>query len=196
MDLKLPFYRLAFAVGMMLRVYSRWSGIHRLTCDQEAKDIILPTFRNVDEIAPIIRGFVWRPDSWIDLGDAVCTPQMVWYRHLYSVNHEVGDCDEFAIFLCNVIQKSIEDGVWNSNVEDPDMMSVTWLGETGVSGHNVCLLKLGTTFGYMDYDLPRWCGQSREDVVGAVLKRYAPHGDLIGWAVHSPELKLLEWHIR
>ncbi len=191
---KLAVFRFLFLVLLASRVYPLWTRIHRTLFDRAARKTPLPVFKNIEEILPFLRGFVWRADSWIDLGDAMCTPEMVWYRYLNNVDHKIGDCDEFACFLSNVIQKSIEENVWKSIIEDPDIMTVMWLDPDGrPQGHNVCLLRLGPCYGYMDYDTPKWCG-GKVQVVQAVLKNYGRGSNLIGWAVHSPKLKLREFH--
>ena len=191
---KLAVARYLFFLAIQLRLYTNWSRLHRYLFDGVAKNTTLPTFTTVEEVGWYIRGFSWRPDSWIDLGDAICSPEMVWYRYLNGIQG-AGDCDEFAVFLANVIEKSIEAGTWRSSISDPDILTVTWMNPDGsLSGHIVCLLQFVRTeapwsYGYMDYDLPRWCGTSENDAAQAVLRRYAPGGELIGWAVHSPKLK-------
>lgn len=192
---KLWFFRWCWFLIMHLRIYTTWSKIHRFIFDRIAKDTQLPTFKNIEELVPYLRGFGWRADSWIDLGDAICSPEMVWYRYLNVLDHKVGDCDDFAAFTSNVIQKSIDEGVWESDVCDPQFMTVTWLDAEGrIGGHNVCLLSMLIMYGYIDYDVPRWCG-SKENTASSVLRTYGgPGASLLGWAVHSPTLKKLEVH--
>jgi len=193
---KLTLLRWGYALLAISRIYSIWSKLHRVLFDRAARKVQLPTFKNVEEIVPYVRGMVWRPDGPKDLWDAICTPEMVWLRYLTEQNHRVvGDCDEHAVFWSNVIQKSIETGVWQSRIEDPDFLSISWTDHDGKSsGHNVCLLKLGDIYGYVDYDLPIWCGATIEDVVMSVLRSYGGI-NLIGWTVMSPTLKLREFFI-
>ncbi len=195
LDFKIFIWRMVAVVSAYLRITTTWSKIHRILFDRAAYNTVLPTFRNIEEIEPFVRGFVWRPDSWIDLGDAICSPEMVWYRWLNQIDHKVGDCDDFAVFTSNVIQKSIEENVWQSNIEDPDILSTYWYEPgRGWGGHAVCLIRMGSMYGYFDYDIPRWCGK-KEDVAPAVRLRYAGKESVsLGWVVVSPKLKLREVH--
>lgn len=200
--------RCAAYFWMWSRAYSVWSKIHRFFFDREARGLELPTAKEPGEIAAILRGMGWRSDSWIDLGDAVCSPQMVWLRFLKPVDshRSVGDCDEFAIFSASVIKHSIDKGAWDSVAVDPKLLTVMWFDAEGrASGHNVCLVRWQSKdasvspmrepmFGYMDYDLPMFYGEI-ERVVNAVRKRYAGPGNVgVGWALHTPDLKFLEAH--
>ncbi len=181
-----------------LRIYANWSRIHRLLFDRQARGTKLPTFKTTNEIVPFLRGMVWRSDSWIDLGDAVCSPEMVWWRYLNAADHKVGDCDEFAIFSANVIAKSIADQTWEGKQYDPHMMSVTWVTAEGhPSGHNVCLLKIGDEFrgysyGYMDYGSPIICGTKQRvaDTIRAAMA--GPEHTPVCWGVHTPGLGFVE----
>lgn len=188
--------------------YEVWSKIHRLLFDRAARGLKLPTCEDPGEIAAYLRGMGWRADSWTDLGDAVCSPEMVWYRFLVDVkNHDVGDCDEFAIFSAGVITESIKCGTWKSVAVEPRLLSVTWFDAEGrAQGHNVCLvrwqspesnvqaLRAGATYGYMDYDLPMFYGEI-ERVVAAVRKRYAGPGYTgVCWAIHGPDMAFREVH--
>jgi len=224
MNLKVFFARLLFYLFIRLRLYANWSRIHRLLFDRVAANTELPTFGSFEEIQPFLLGMVWRPDSWIDLGDAICSPQMVWYRYLNDIDHKVGDCDEFAIWLTNVIAKSIKEGKWTLPVSDmypgfPNLftaiMTVTWIDGSGrTGGHNVCYLKQWIPaaerqweklesgcicmrifrWGYLDYGRPHWY-RSEEEVVRAIRHKYAGENNIsLGWAIHEPNLSLSEVH--
>lgn len=194
------------------RGFSAWSKIHRLIFDRAARGLKLPICKDPGEIAAYLRGMGWRQDSWIDLGDAICSPEMVWLRFLTDVeNHKkkVGDCDEFACFSANVIQESIKEGKWDSVCAEPKILCTTWFDSIGrPGGHAVCLVKWQSKdhpittlsgdemplFGYMDYDLPRFHG-SVPDVVAAIRKRYAGAGYTgICWSIYTPGLGLQEIH--
>lgn len=203
MKLKTLLYQLGAYLYIGSRFYANWSRLHRFLFDRVARDQQLPTFATPEEIVPYLNGMVWRPDSWIDAGDAICSPQMVWYRYINHLDHKIGDCDEFAIFLSNVIAKSIDEKKWTAPIDSPALLTVTWIQPDGVgSGHNVCLLrrthriglKLYEEWGYMDYGKPLWAG-TKERVVSAIRHRYVGQG-VIGlcWAVHTPDLKLKEIH--
>lgn len=202
-DIKTFFYRLGSYLSLAFPIYTTWSRIHRLLFDRAAIGTVLPTVTCLDEISPYLRAMVWRPDSWIDLGDAICSPEMVWYRSLNAVDHKVGDCDEFAIFISNVIARSITAGTWQEAVDTPSFLTVTWIGADGVgAGHNVGLFRrlhtiaghLYEDWGYMDYGAPIWCGH-KQDVVDAIRKRYAGDGAIkIVWSVHTPTLGFVEAH--
>lgn len=198
-ETKLAFLRVAFNVMMATRYYPIWSKLHRLVSDRAPRKagITLPLFSNADEIVPLLKDFVWRPDSLEDMGDAVCSPEMVWYRYLFNVDHKIGDCDEFAIFISNVIKKSIDTGTWMSVIEDPNMLSTTWMNVDGkVEGHNVCILRVGQMYGFMDYGDPVWCGAKGRVPLMILKERGGDGASLIGWAVHTPDLRLLEYHTK
>jgi len=195
--IKLAFLRIAFNVVMVTRCYPIWSKLHRLISDRAPRKagITLPLFSNIDEIVPLINDFVWRPDSLEDAGDAICSPEMVWYRYLLDVDHKIGDCDEFAIFISSVIKKSINAGTWMSVVEDPNLLSTTWMNPDGkVEGHNVCILRVGQTYGFMDYGDPVWCGAKERVPLMILNQRAAKNATLVGWAIHTPDLRLMEYH--
>jgi hypothetical protein len=121
---------------------------------------------------------------------------MVWWRHLNTVDHKVGDCDEFAAFNSNVIANSIKAGVWRSPVKDPQFLTVGWLTAEGkASGHNVCLLNDGNgRFGYMDYGMPAFFG-TKQQVVDAIRECYAGPGNVAAaWGVMTPGLAFVEAH--
>lgn len=202
-DIKTFLFRLGTYVYLRFHIYTTWSRIHRLLFDRIANGTQLPTFATPDEMTPILKGMVWRPDSWIDLGDAICTPEIVWYRYLHDVDHKVGDCDEFAVFNSNTIALSIAEKKWTAPIDSPHFLTVTWITAEGAgSGHNVCLLRQIHTiaghdyedWGYMDYGLPQFFG-SKQSVVDAIRKRYAGPGYIgVGWGVHTPTLGFVEVH--
>lgn len=189
-----------FVLIWHLRIYPLASKLHRFLFDGAARGTPLPTFQDTQEIVPYLHGMVWRPDSWIDFGDSICTPEMVWWRYLNAADHKIGDCDEYAVWLAATINKSIRAGVWEDRSRDPLILTNTWMEPGGhITGHNVCLLRriveVGSTgvwnYGYMDYDAPIWCG-SPEQVVEAIRKRYAERGSVgIGWALHTWDLKFV-----
>ncbi len=190
--------RVSFYVWMWSRGYSTWSKIHRMLFDRESvrRGIVLPTFKNPSEIVPFLNGMTWRQDSWYNLGDSCCTAEQVWMQYLYpeTINKNDGlDCDEFAVFLSNTIEKSIKEGVWKSSIDRPEIMTVCWRNAEGINeGHNVCLIRLGNIYGYMDYGQPQWVGDV-DRVASAVAYCYGgANNKLLGYARHTPGLKFKE----
>lgn len=196
-------YKLTTYLVFRLRIYTTWSRLHRFFFDRAAQGQELPIFENPKAMAPYLRGMGWRPDSWVDMFDAICTPEMVWHRYLNSVDHSVGDCDEFAVFIANVIARSLRSPLWDANIDSPSILSVAFIDDAGrAGGHNVCLMRswhrIGAKFyeqwGYQDYGDPVFFG-SKEKVVEAIKNRYAGvNGTRLCWAVLSPTLELQELH--
>ena len=193
-NFKLFMVRLMYFLSLRLHIYTTWSKIHRFIFDSAGAGLPLPIFHSIEQYQ--VREMVWRPDGLTDLGDAICTPEMAWFR-FKVLGQPIGDCDEFAILLSNVIQKAIDWHVWSSDIKDPKFMTIGWMTAAGkFEGHNVCLMTEASTgkFGYMDYDVPHFFG-TKQDVVDAVRLHYAGAGALsTGWAVHSPKLQFEEFH--
>lgn len=122
----------------------------------------------------------WTADGVKQLWDAFSTAAAVWWRFLRGM--AVGDCDDFAVFICAVLLKSKKEGHCK-DIVFVDIMTITW--EKG--GHNVALLTRDDgKMGVMDYKKPDWFNNAQE-AKEFVLSKYAPGQACIGWTICDSE---------
>lgn len=190
-----------FFVGLYLRhVYRRWSRIYRWLWERKHKDVPLTEYMGFIELAKVVRKKNWVADGPLQLWDAISTPQTAQWLINAQDSKQAFDCDEFAIYLCNVIWNSMKKGTFNDpNLVEVCFMTVTWIvPETGeMGGHNVCGLRWkypeSEVYGYMDYGMPLMAMFSWEEVEKRVRARYAGPSSLsLGWCRHTPDLDFIE----
>ena len=187
-----------------------WSRLYRLIWDRKYVGTPLATYRTIPEIVSAISPLVWVADGWRELWDATASPQRVQWL----INHgnvKIGDCDEFAIYLVNVICRSLDLGLlqtWPAYDAflapvDARFLTVTWICPGGkTNGHNVCLIEwidndhgYDSFYSYMDYGQPNQPRKTVSAVVQDILKDYCGDGVvLLSWALHDENLDLLEVH--
>lgn len=151
----------------------------------------IPTYRTIRDICLFTAGFKYRADSVKELWDAISSPEKV------QVTKE-GDCDEIALYVTNVIDKSI----WYltldraHNITGTKFMTVTWLGKDGFGGHNVCLIEYSYgTYSFMDYFYPYNPRPKIEEVVRQVIDIYGGNdAECLGWFLHDKHLNYIEGH--
>lgn len=174
-------------------LYRVKSWLYRKLFEHGVKWYPVQTHRDLDALAATLRKMNWTADGWRQLWDAISYPGAVQAR-MDSGNFDVGDCDEFAIYIAAVVKKSRIPGVTN-----PRLLTVVWQEKDGtLGGHNVCLLEFqgapdDQRHGYMDYGMPRRYA-SVEGCVQGVLQRYRGE-TCLGWAISDAEtLAPLEVH--
>jgi hypothetical protein len=191
-----------FFVGLYLsHVYRRWSRLYRWLWERKYNLVPLKSFTTFLDLARYLRTMVWVADGPLQLWDAISTPQAVQWRVDNREKKDVGDCDEFAIYISNVISTAMAQGKFaDPHLVEVCFLTVTWMvpstGETG--GHNVCGLKWKypnyEAYGYMDYGMPISSCFSWEEVAEAVRVRYTSAKDVVslGWSRHTPNLDFIE----
>lgn len=180
------------AIYLYLRfAYAPISHTHRHFFDYSLPaGTYLPRVRYYVELVSMLKTMRWKRDGVSSLWDAFCTPEEVYRKYLSDRNAFIGDCDEFAVFISNVLNGSWE--VFQEPLFVAQILTVTYRRPDGsFGGHNVALLQrpcrkrvwdTPTTqalrvreFGYMDYDMPQWYA-SIEWVVAAITDRYGGAG--------------------
>jgi hypothetical protein len=153
---------------LALRGYQIKSAVHRFFFDRKYRDTPITVYPTLAELHAWIDQQKWVKDGLTSLWDAVCTPQKVQAVGQGSGPlakgdkvHEVGDCDEFAIYTTAAIEKALALGqMKEKNIANPRFFSVVWMERNGMpDGHNVCLLERPQPNGppkysYMDYYMP------------------------------------------
>jgi hypothetical protein len=159
-------------------IYRLWSNIHRFLFDRKWKNVPLPTFGSIPEVVERMREFDWKRDGMSELFDAVCTPQKVEAVGFDGSSPHGNDCDEEAIWLTNVIHKSLPfkmiSEITEAGLIGVEFFTVTWYERQGrFGGHNVCLLRYVDGFKFMDYSYPSRLCKSIDEVADLVIKTYA-----------------------
>lgn len=191
-----------FFVDLYLRhVYRRWSRLYRWLWERKYRDVPLTEYTGFIELARVVRSKNWVADGPRQLWDAISTPQAAQWLIDARDSKQSFDCDEFAIYLCNVIQRALQKGAFaDPNLVEACFFTVTWIvpstGEMG--GHNVCGLRWNhkgkDVYGYMDYGMPLMAMFSWAEVAERVRIRYAGTHKVVslGWSRHTPELDFIE----
>lgn len=184
-------------------IYAKWSKVHRFLFDRKWKDVYVPHFNNLWDVALKMRTFKWKRDGISELWDAVCTPQKVQAVGFDLTSPHGNDCDEEAIWLTNVIDNSLPfrgDGYVEQRVIGASFFTVTWYepATNHFSGHNVCLLNCTDGFRYMDYHEPSDPCRTIDEVVQTIVDKYAGwdssgHGTrdavVLCWCLSTKDLK-------
>lgn len=185
-------------------LYKGWSHLHRFLYDRPYAKTEISTYATLSDLRDWISKQNWVADGWTELFDAVCSPEKVQAVGQEG-DHNIGDCDEFAVYLTAAITKSLNAGLMQADkIRNPRFLTVCWMNREGKSdGHNVCLLEHvkddGTVqYAYMDYGMPRPPQASPADVAQTVARDYAKKGDVVGiiaWSVSALDLTPIEVHI-
>jgi hypothetical protein len=194
--LKLFFGRLWFRLFVGFGFYGLWSRLYQWVWLRRYKNITLSTYKTYQDLVNVTKTLKWVADGPKQLWDAFSSPQWVEYVVKWSADKRVGDCDEFAIYNANTLNRSVTDKAFTDdpNFSHAGILTVSWIDKDGhISGHNVALLisehEFDQMYQYMDYDLPSTKQYSVRQVVQDILDRYAPGGELIAYSVMSPDLK-------
>ena len=167
--------------GVRCYLYKWKSDLHRWIYDREWATVELSTYVSIADLQKWMQGFVWKADGLTELWDAVCTPNKVQAVGRGNSPHG-NDCDEEAVYLTAVIEKSLAAGLMQEDgVANPRFLSVTWFAGRACipNGHNVCLLEYpqksdgSTWYAYMDYGAPSTKYRTVQEVVDRVRQIYA-----------------------
>ena len=171
---------------LKLGSYKAWSRAYRAIWERKFKDVKLVTFSGLSQLGPYMKnGALWVKDSWRELFDAVGSPERA--QQIFSgaepAPKEGLDCDEHAIFLTAVLQKSLATGVLVDKVKNPRFFTVMWFEGWKATGHNVCLLELPPAapltasgpprYCYMDYGEPSVACNSIQEVADLIRRSYS-----------------------
>lgn len=158
-------------------IYGWWSNLYTSIAERGYKDVPLSTFPNFLQIHVRMWNYMhWTRDSIWMLGDAVSTAEKVEYKALYGDGF-VGDCDDFARWICLVINKSMTTGEWEEGRILTHMMSVIYSCNRfpWAEGHFVALLARKDTsgvleYGWIDYEAPHWGFKHIKDAAVDVVR--------------------------
>ena len=217
MNLKVSFGRI-FGYLFLLLVYRWWSRLYRFIWERKYSNYPLRSYRTFDELAAVIRSCTWVKDGAKQLWDAFSYPGRV--QCIIDTNaiggRYIGDCDEFAVYLANVLEQSATFGGFENGrftlapwyglmMDSSKILTVEWVDKNGkYGGHNVCLIEwfdtretshMDGTFSYMDYGDPDLICANIQAVLYCIMRKYAPDGTLLCWAIHDKNLNLQEVHL-
>lgn len=204
-----------FCYLYLLLLYRWWSRLYRLIWEHKYSTVALQSYRNFTDLVAIMRTCVWTADGWKQIWDAFSYPGKVQFIiNTDGPKPKIGDCDEFAIYLANVLEQSstlgghengrfVLDTYEGMMVERARVLTVSWVKQDGkYGGHNVCLIDFFDLkskhhpltgpdyYAFMDYDYPNVMQVDLRGVIEQVMNKYAPGGTCIAWAIHDKDLKL------
>jgi len=196
-------------VVLKLRVYYIWSRIYQRFFEKWPKShwkLIKKTWKKIDfytleEVENVVSKMHWRKDGLFELGDAISDPKATYFRHVNGLDGAM-DCDDISLFAATVIKdmaskgRLLDKGIWPDRVF---FLSIPWVDEKGkVGGHNICV------FCYVDIEgngwkwahISNWFGGRiawNFDTLDAVLKSILINKKSLGFALATPELKLIHY---
>lgn len=182
------------------RGYQGWSYLYRFIWEREYRDRPVMIFNSIAELGRYLAPAAgkYKADSWRQLGDAVSYPQTAQAAFDGVTTPSSGiDCDEFAVFAANSIQRGLAIGVTKGGSE-PKFMTITWMRGWKAGGHNVCLVRLDNgDRAYLDYGAPKVLPEDLNLAAKLIAETYCqnqPH-EMIGWWVSRPDLtpELSHW---
>lgn len=172
-----------FWLVMRLQVYNAWSHLYRALAERDRAP--LRNFAYLSDLVVYIRTLKWRPDTWRQLWDAVSHPFHVQWLALFEPQKLVGDCDDFAAYIIEVLTRMFRMASWKGRLMSKfEFLTVRWWKpEGGFGGHNVALIESEDgLFAWMDYDFPSDWFESTDACVEDIMKKYAEDGKLVGSA--------------
>jgi hypothetical protein len=117
--------------------WSYWSKIYRVLYHSKYNKVVMPTNLTLTEVENNLKRLRWSPDTWKELWDACGSPQRVQSE----LNDLAGgkpwpymqmDCDDFAIWAANVIDKNFY----------PRIYTFSWISQDDqIQGHAMCLCR-------------------------------------------------------
>ena len=190
-------------VAFNSRVLKLHSMLHRALYDRKYAGTAVATYKSVNELANWIAEQKWVADDWTALWDAWCTPNKVQAVGQTDGSHEIGDCDEFAIYIAAAVEKSLAlSTLGDSGIDRARVLTVMWTEGYKLGGHNVALFSYkqvtdgATWYAYMDYGLPSVKRLTVQEVVQDVRDRYAKGSLGLGWAVSTFDLQLEQFRFK
>lgn len=181
--------RLGFYLYFKLRIMQGWSRLYRKLFQGRARAVALPAVSYFNDLTTLVKQAKWKADGLKELGDAIPTGRMAYYRFLTDPKHYIGDCGAYAALIFDSISQALRTSKWEDDPVAPFLVAVNWAKADGKLGaHYVCAFarmdgEEAYSYGYMDYGTPYWF-KSMNDLIEAIRNRYAKtdHIDL-GYAI-------------
>lgn len=181
--------RFGLSLYFKLGIMPLWSRLHAWIWERKTQ-APLRRYSSIPELVKAIQSLKWRADTWRELWDAVSSIGAIQWRMWYDPEKAIGDCDEFGRYSACVIRLEKALGskwIDLDKIDTSFLLTVMWK-ERSYSGHNVCLIRYTDgTWAYMDYGFPSHPRQEIKGVVREILHRYAPDGELVGYAFSDPD---------
>jgi len=180
------FTKVAYWLAFRLRIYLLWSKVYRWLYHRKYRTLQFPVSLTPEQATEEMKHLVWRKDGFKELWDAIGSPH--WVQHTLAQIECGGqppgamDCDEFAVWAATVIAPNYQ----------PVVLNVMWRDEKGTRGHNVCLYH---SSGFL-YHTGNW-GKlgpygTLQNLVEILFNLVQGQGYVVGWALYSPDLKLVK----
>lgn len=196
-ELKIFVVRTLLFVYIKFRIMKYWSKFCRLLWERKRTPV--KGFQSISELVTYMRTLKWRMDTWKVLWDAVSHPEHVQWLADNDPGRFIGDCDDFAIYEADVINKQLKgDALLAGCMQRAFMLTIAW-HDGRFGAHNVCLIQVQKDpcgpneenfWCYMDYGYPSPLRKTIEEVIVDVLTRYTDTDTVVpmGWAVSDTDL--------
>lgn len=195
MNLKKIAAQVGIYLYFRLYIYGIWSWAYRALFERQFIFKKVAVYPSLTALSMRMKNLKWMPDTYRQLGDVISSPGRVEAVLSGEIEQpfENTDCDEFAVYLTNAIERSLTDPECpiqqnEPHLEKAEMLTIMWGGKK-YEGHNVCLLTYDDgdkkSYCYMDYGMPSPHVGSVKEVVQQVLKLYAPDSYCLGWAISN-----------
>jgi hypothetical protein len=177
----------------------RWSRLYRSMAEKEYRYARVRPQADLPALIHFIKPAKYVPDGWTKLWDAISYPGRTQIILDAPGSKEIGDCDEYALFLATAIDESVrvrENSMnWGtSRAFRTSMLTVFWVGDSGMGAHNVCAIQWfgNEGFSYMDYGVPDGPAKSYETLAKLVASRYDKNTQVLVWSRHDIFLNHIE----
>ena len=168
--------------------WSYWSKVYRVLYHSKYNKVILPENLPLTRVEADLERLSWSPDTWKELWDACGSPKRVQNELNELKNgkmwpHEQMDCDDFAIWAANTIDKNFY----------PRIYTFSWLSKEGqVQGHAMCLCRNsdGRIFHMGNWGTSSPHSNLKEVCESILAERKAK--EALCWGLFDKDLNLLE----
>ena len=196
--MKVRFLRFWVATVLRGRLYYLWSKVYQATFEKWAHNVELLSYKSVKALEETLGRMKWKRDGPWQLWDAIGGPKATYSKHLS--HKEVGDCDEYALYAADRLRDMAVRGVLVDKGIKRDeiyVLTIPWVDLKGkAGGHNVCAFK------YRDADGVNWAHVSNwykgevqwnKGSLKCVIREVLVGRTSLGWAIATPELKLVKY---
>ncbi len=168
--------------------WSYWSRIYRVLYHTKYNKVELPENMPLTEVEENLKKLRWSPDTWKELWDACGSPNRV-QNELNEMSagkewpYEQMDCDDFAIWAANVIDKNFYARIY----------TFSWLSKDDqIQGHAMCLCRNsdGRIFHMGNWGTSAPYSNLREVCESILAGRKAK--EALCWGLFDKDLNLLE----
>ena len=185
--------------GFALRHWVLWSRVYRLVYHTKYRGVVLDKDLPLTNVQGAMEMLEWKPDGLRELFDVCGTPNYV--QHIVNISRDNVyrqgpririrsgqpdlplDCDEFAVWAANVIERDFY----------PRLFIFSWMSERGeLVSHVMCLCRQedGRLFHIGNWGTSAPVQDLRELCLSIMKKTRAT--EAIGWAILDKNLKLLK----